>query len=340
MKLTLPLLFLCWSIGFSWAQVMPRFEFEGYSEYLNNRNVNNSFVGGLSGICYDEFSDRFMAISDNSETKNNHTGVASVYFFTISHTDSLLISDLEILPLQSDLSLVKPESIRPWKENLIISTETGYETEVLKIDRSGSLIGSIFQTKDMSFNRGIEGMSLTSDQKHVFIAMERPLSQETVRGGASDNMGVISIYRIDLETGKTVGRYMYPLHLPPAKNVLSAEEQKSYLSDNGVTEILFYNDSTLLILERAFLGGAAERLHVRLYMAKIGSQNNVLEGNFNLLEPVEVFNFYSEDLPFNVDNIEGMTFGKDKSRLYLISDDNFDHYEQQTTQVISLKIHQ
>ncbi|MGB3464666.1 MAG: esterase-like activity of phytase family protein [Cyclobacteriaceae bacterium] len=341
MKFTLFVSFFSWTIITSYAQEAPKFSFDSYTEHLNNKMVQDNFIGGLSGITFDPYKNRYLAISDNSETPKNVTGIATIYSFDIVHRDSVMaIDNIAVLPLKDVLASTNPESLRARKSDIIISTEGEDHTEVLKVSANGELLEEIYQTKEMRYNSGIEGLCLTDNEKDLFISMERPLDNHIVRGSAAEeNLGVISIYRYNLENNTLNGQFLYPLHLPSEGSQLTPKETESYRKDNGVTEILAYNDSTLLFLERAFLGRGNENLHVRLYMASITNDNNLMEGNFELLKPVKVYDFYESNLPCKIDNIEGMTFSKDKKRLYLISDDNFDRYGEQKTQIIALKVH-
>ena len=340
MKLTLTLSAIMWAITPSFAQKFPVFSYESYSDTLNNLQVDGQFVGGLSGITYDEEVDRYMAITDNSNTKNNNSKTATIYSFSINHKESgeMSVTDVKILPLKDQLAAINPESLRAVNGNFIISDEGTYHTVVMKISANGDYVKELHKSTDIKYNSGFEGICLSDDESRLFFCMERPLDNSMVRGGEEENLGAISLYQYDLKNDELIGQYLYPLHVPPAESNLNEKQTESFRKDNGVTEILSFNDTTLLFLERAFLGGTEKKLHVRLYMAVLTEETNILAGNFDLLQPKKVFDFYETEVPFEVDNVEGMTFNADKNRLYLISDDNFDHYGEQETQIITLKI--
>lgn len=340
MKLTLFLIALFWAIVSSYAQNFPVFSYESYTDKLNNLQVDGRFIGGLSGITYDKISDRYMAITDNSDTKNNNSKTATIYSFAITHPDSgqISVTDLKILPLKGQLATINPESLRAINGNFIISDEGTYHTVIMKISADGDYVKELHKSTEIKYNSGFEGICLSDDETNLYFSMERPLENNSVRGGEEENLGAISVYQYDLESNELIGQYLYPLHVPPAESNLSEQQKESFRKDNGVTEILVYDENTLLFLERAFLGGTEKKLHVRLYMVALTDETNILMGNFDLLKPVKVFDFYTTDVPFEVDNIEGMTFNADKSKLYLISDDNFDHYGEQVTQIITLNI--
>lgn len=340
MKLTLFLIASIWAILPLNAQKFPVFTYESYTDKLNNLQVEGRFIGGLSGITYDKESDRYLAITDNSNTKNNNSKTATIYSFSITHPNAgqVSVSDVKILPLKDQLATINPESLRAINGNFIISDEGTYHTVIMKISAEGNYVQEIHKSTEMKYNSGFEGICLSENEKNLYFSMERPLDNSTVRGGEEENMGVISVYQYDLKSNEITGQYLYPLHVPPAESNLTEKQKESFRKDNGVTEILAFNNKTLIFLERAFLGGTTKKLHVRLYMVSLTEETNILTGNFDLLKPKKVFDFYTTDIPFEVDNIEGMTFNADKSKLYLISDDNFDHYGEQVTQIITLKI--
>ncbi len=340
MKLTLILTMVIWAVNPQLAQSQPRFSYESHTDQLNNLEIDGRFIGGLSGISYDVNSDRYLAITDNSNTTKNNSRTAIIYSFSIIHSEEgdLSIEDIKGLALKDHLANINPESVRAYNGEYIISDEGTYYTEIMKISATGEYLKEIHRSTEIQYNSGFEGTCLTDDETKLFYSMERPIDNNVVRGGEEENLGAISVFQYDLENDELIGQYLYPLHVPPSESSLNDKQTASFRKDNGVTEILAYNDSTLLFLERAFLGGTEKKLHVRLYMASLSNETNILTGNFELLEPTKVFDFYAADIPFEVDNIEGMTFNATKSKLYLISDDNFDHYGEQITQIISLKI--
>lgn len=341
MKLSLILSVIIWAVIPSLAQTPPQISYESHTNQLNNMKIDGRFIGGLSGINYDAKSDRYLAITDNSDTRNNNSKTAVIYSFFIKHNEkgNISIEDIKTLPLKDKLAGINPESLRTTDDGFIISDEGTYHTEIMKVSASGDYLKEIYKTTDIQYNSGFEGTCLSDDGTKLFFSMERPIDNNIVRGGEEENLGAISVFKYDLQNDELIGQYLYPLHVPPPSSNLNEKQIASFRKDNGVTEILAFNDSTLLFLERAFLGGTEKKLHVRIYIASLTNETNILSGNFELLIPKKVFDFYETDIPFDVDNIEGMTFNSSKNRIYLISDDNFDHYGEQVTQIISLKIH-
>lgn len=341
MRFTLMLWLYLMATGAAFTQELTGFAFDAFTNSLDNQEVEGHVIGGLSGITYDEQTGRFLAITDNSETKNNRTRKANIYsFLMIRDTDNnLKIEDLQVVSLKGDLANINPESIRILGDEYIIADEAISTTRLLKTSKDGKLIAELHQMSGIRYNSGFEGTCISEDQKHIYFSMERPAEEQIAsRGTEEGNLGVLNLYRYNFETEEVDGQYLYPLHLPPATASLNEDQRKNFMRDNGVTEIVFYNDSTLLTLERAFLGPGQKKLHVRIYKTTLSNDYNIFEGNFNLLKPELLFDLYDEDLPCGVDNIEGMTFGPGKKQLFLIADDNFDHYGAQTTQIISLNV--
>ena len=336
------LLSLCWLTATpTWCQELTGFTFTGYTNSLDNQQLEGHYIGGLSGITYDETTGRFLAITDNSGAKNNITKQANIYSFLLKQDspENLTISDVQVLPLKGELAGSHPESIRSSADCFFISNETASATAMLKTTRNGDFLEEIYSTDEIRFNSGFEGVCVSEDEKHLYFSLERPGELMASRSTEEEeNLGVINVYRYNTDTKEIDGQYLYPLHLPPVDAQLSDKQTQSFIRDNGVTEILLYNESTLLLLERAFLGGTSKKLHVRIYKVDLTDDFNILEGNFELLQPELVFDFYKEELPCEIDNVEGMTFGPDKQYLYLIADDNFDTYGSQISQILSLKV--
>ncbi len=331
----LPILFLV--VIPMYAQNLPTLEYLGQNSSLNNLKVEGDFLGGLSAITYDKTNDRYYAITDNSQNALKNNSKKSIIFsFKIDLIDEQIeVSDVKSFSLKNPIDKINGESIRLVDEGFIVADEADDNSRILKVSNEGIFLEEIYEADEMSHNRGFEGMALSANGQFLFFALERPVTIDAVRGN-EEHLGVVPVYQYDLIKKEMVGEYIYPLHLPQAD--LTDKQQENFKKDNGITELLLYNDSTLLFLERAFLGGTKKKLNVRIYAATFSENKNLIYGNFDLLKPEKIFDLFTGNLPFEVDNVEGMSFDKQKKHLYLISDDNFDRYGEQITQIIGFKI--
>ena len=172
-----------------------------------------------------------------------------------------------------------------------------------------------------SRNSGIEGLCLNQAGTELFYAFERPTK-------SCQQQRITSIGRIDLETNK-VEYFAYQLH-PVREDVLQT---------NGISEILWLNDSTLLVMERAYIPGKGNV--VRLYESDLTPvmdfSNMAIEcaGTIHTIRSWLVLDFANVS-ELNIDNAEGMTFNEDRSSLYIITDNNFS--SSQETQLVKLAI--
>jgi hypothetical protein len=201
------------------------------------------------------------------------------------------------------------------------NSEVGY----IDIAANGTLTTTPFFTEsNFSHNRGIEGITFTSDN-NLWIANE---------SGSKDLLGnVVPFYRIkpDKTTlkydSKSAVQYQYPFD--KCRCLDSCRFDGNYGS--GVSEILALKDKPdqLMVLERCFNG---RKDFVSLYLAKVEPGSNILSKQL-------VFNLNDY---FTPDNIEGMAWGSDENGskiLYLVSDDNFNTIRKiQKNQVIKLKL--
>jgi hypothetical protein len=129
--------------------------------------------------------------------------------------------------------------------------------------------------------------------------------------------------------------YAYPIH-----NLDSIAP-----NGNGVTELVWWNDQQLLVLERTYFR-SLNKNSIRIYGVDLSSATNVHEQSLcsfsqetKVLAPKLLFDFdwaiAAGELE-RVDNVEGMILSPDRKFLYLVSDNNFN--KRQQTQVLRLRV--
>lgn len=176
-----------------------------------------------------------------------------------------------------------------------------------------------------STNKGVEGLAITP-LGQLWVAPEAGWAGEA----AMDNPTVHFLRYTEPLSGNVPDSVSYPIDRFP---------NAYYRNDRpgGIAELLAIDDSTLLVLERAyhvFLDqdqGKREVVLARLYRAQL----DVKTRSFT---KTEVFNFNDPNqFPDGIRNLEGMAWGpastNGKRRLYIVADDNFEYRpERMTTQ--------
>ena len=126
----------------------------------------------------------------------------------------------------------------------------------------------------------------------------------------------------------------------------------NYFAINGVTELLEYKPGNFLVLERAYSAGHGSHSNtVKIFDVDTKRATNILEkeslkkASFSPARKRLVFDFKSVKDQLTdkiIDNIEGMCFGprleNGKQSLLVISDNNFNSFGRQITQLILLEI--
>ncbi|MEZ0608412.1 esterase-like activity of phytase family protein [Fibrella sp. WM1] len=176
-----------------------------------------------------------------------------------------------------------------------------------------------------SSNKGVEGLVITPSGQ-LWVAPEAGWAGETAL-----NRPTVHFLRYkDPVAGNVPDSISYPIDRFP---------NAYYQNDKpgGIAELLAIDDSTLLVLERAyhiFLGEDQVKREVvlaRLYRAQ-------LDAKTQSFTKTEVFNFNDPaQFPDGIRNLEGMAWGPPsadgKRRLYIVADDNFEYRpERMTTQ--------
>lgn len=313
--------------------------------------------GGISGITYDPEKQRYYAISDARNRQED--GPARFYTLAIEmNADG--ITDVEIL----NMHLLTDPTGTPWPEG-----EVDAEGIALTPDKNGlywaSELGAGLQWMDFSgkqieaysteiptyyaeqtqgefgarYNNLFEGLSITPDQKTLFMAMESALKQDGSQATVSSSSPArILKYTIDQATNapQLVGEYLYNVDPIPIASSFGP-------SDNGVSEILALNEHTLLLLERS--GRSVSENHqqwefnIRLFLVDLSKSTNILglERIQHAKDPRMIQPAFKEkilsfsDISDNPDNLEAITFGPEISghqTLLFVSDNNFQPHQR------------
>jgi hypothetical protein len=330
----------------------------------NDKTVDGTLVGGLSGIDYDPAADLWYLISDDKSDKNPARFYTAKLAFDkahfasveIEHAVTLLQSDGQPYPnAKAGGEVPDPESIRrdPETGNLWWTSEGDRKLGLSPFLRvaapDGKQAGDIptpdifTMNKDQEIgprhNLGFEGLSFAPDGKSVWLAMESALYQDGPI--ATPSAGAIArLTRLDRD-GKVLAQFAYPLDpvqaVPTGKN-----------GDNGVSEILALDDHRALVLERSGVEGADGiwKMYIRVYAidttgaTDIAAVPSLASANYIPVPKRLVIDLAKTADIGLVDNIEGMSWGPTlpdgKRSLVLVSDNNFN--PAQITQFLAFEV--
>jgi hypothetical protein len=331
---------------------------------------NNTQVGGLSGIDYNEAEKKFYFISDDRSNTNPARFYTADIRISNSQIDSILFLSVDTLrqpngtPFPSHRQFAfkssDPESIRYHAgRKSFVWTSEGERTAknnsdifqqpfVYEMDRRGYFLDSLFIPSNLQMmvgetgprrNSVFEGCSLSPDQRYLFVSCEEPLLQDGSPATTGFAGALARITKFDMSTKKATAQFAYPLDA-----IAHPPKPAGAFAINGISEILCLDDHQLLVVERSFSTGRLIQT-IKIYLADISKASNVLQLSSlktkKLLQQVKKKLLLDTDLLSRyIDNIEGICFGpllpNGRRSLLLVSDDNFNPLQK--TQVLLFEI--
>ena len=321
--------------------------------------VNNSYIGGLSGIDYskgfyyfvidDAKNPRFVkAKIDIQGNEMKSVDFMNVFYLndtaTTFYKDSFL--DLESIFIDDEtqeVNFVSEGFIRNKKSPLVFTTDS-----VGKFVYNYTIPDYFIPKADQNIkhNGVFEGSSKSINGKGFWVAMEAPLTSDGEEPAFKKTSSPVRITYFDKKTKKATKQFAYQLEY-------ITKPSKGDINLNGLTSILEYKENHFFIIERTYQNGyGAYGNIIRIFDAYVDeSTTNTLdiqslkETAFIPLKKRLVLNF--EDIKGEltegiIDNIEGLTFGpkltNGNQSLVLVADDNFQLYGKQLNQLILLEI--
>ncbi|MGJ7493511.1 esterase-like activity of phytase family protein [Variovorax sp. RT4R15] len=309
----------------------------------------DSLIGGLSGIDYDDARGEYLLLSDD------RSDLAPARFYTarwalgaapeLSEVTSLRQADGSIWAsrrqAREGVPVPDPEALRlrPGTGSILWTSEgdeaRGFGPALYESRRDGSLLRqfelpAMFEPSRESRrgardNLGFEGLALTPDHRHCWLAMENALVQDGAVPSVDAAGGPCRFTRVDLSSGRAAGQIAYQQDRIPMRPLLTGT-----YADNGVSEILMLDAHRMLVLERAYATGVGNSL--RLYEIDTRGATDTLAldaltpRNHRAATKTLVADFATLGLS-RLDNTEGMCWGPplpDGQRvLVVVSDDNF-----------------
>ena len=334
-------------------------------EYVipHDLRLQNTWVGGLSGIDYDAGENRYFVISDERSATSaarfytaaidiNNYKIDSVRFLsveTLKNAQNDTFPALKILPEHA----ADPESIRynkktktlVWSsegDKAIRSNRMVYQNPwIYEMDLKGRFKDSFLIPANLQMYVGdsgarendvLEGLSFSRDYRYLWASMEGAIHEDGPLAAANYANAPVRFTKFDVKTKKAAGQYGYLLDAIAAEPI-----PKTAFSINGIPEILNISNNRFLVLERSFSTGV-ENCVIKIYLADFSQATDVSatkslyrDSNYKPATKKLLFNFNS--LERYIDNVEGITFGpvlpNGHASLILIADNNFNSQEKQ-----------
>ncbi len=294
-------------------------------KFESQKRFNNHLYGGISGLTY---ADGFLwSISDD----RGQYGPPRLYknsiidnvvkieneILLLAPTDSLVV-DYEALYrfkngdflISSEGDLNKKPRVAPYLKFWSEAKKWGIEIE-LPPDLYSEKIG--MQTKGLQNNSAFEAVTVSQDEKTIYLISEAPLYQNKKS-------------EIEFLTYERSEKYNHHWKLKSRQIYTRGAASKSIIEVmRGVSEILYWNKDHLLVLER----------WVRLNQSKvikIGAE--LFSVNLKNLKKKKIFTF-DADLAANWEGLAwGPNLSDGRKLLILVSDNNFE--KQTPTQYLFL----
>lgn len=345
----------------------------GEQRIANDLKVEETPVGGLSGIDYNPRTHQWILISDDRSdnaparfyTAKLRYDTKSFYGVELTGMTEFKQPDGTTFPSRTDYAAnakgIVPdlESIRfdPNGNTIWYTSEgdrsLGFNPFIYQATLKGKYLSSLsipnaFQMNSSTGdaaqqgfrnNLALEGSSFTPDGQYYYTSMEAALYQDgdisTVDAGSYSR---ITKYN---RSGDIIAQYVYPIDAIPARPGAGKS------ADNGVSEMLAVNDHQFLILERSGVQAddGSYSNYIRIYEADIAQATNVNDvdslktGQFTPATKKLILNLNTLNLP-KLDNVEGMAWGpklqNGHDSLVLVSDNNFN--ASQVTQLLAFDV--
>lgn len=317
-------------------------DFKNVLEIPRETKFDTTLVGGLSGITYNPQKDVFYIISDDRKNKIRfyeasffigEKGIDSIQFLNVHEIKNQInesYKSWDEFPSES----ADPEDIRfnP-STNLLTWTDEGEKlaTEndsLIIVDPSinimtlnGSYLNSINpptkikyydSEKGLKRNKSLESLSFSPDYKHLYTISEEAIIE--------DKPSSARLFKIDLKSNEWTESYLYKI----------SESKKNY-DGPGISAILFINENQFLSVERSY-NALLSQNEIELFLCDLSKASNIIR--YDMLDDESSIKCISKtklvslsDCPVEIENVEGLTFGKDLENghksLILVTDDNF-----------------
>ncbi len=319
-KHSLPVALFLWFGPVLFAQEIRSLTFAGATVIAHDTRLEGSVIGGLSGITYHPESDRYYLVADKYP--------ARMFRVRISVQDSLIADFQQVIKLTPALlqqAELEGIAFNPVAGNFIVSDEQGQGTRIFTLTPEGRFM-HIIEPVNQGFlplsnhNSGIEGLTVSHKGNTLYYAFEKPIP-------ACQDNALVQLTRLSSDNRQRQN-FWYPLHAVAHDKIPT----------NGISEILYLTDSSLLVMERAYIpdeGNVVRIYRVQLPIVNDARKTSCTDPDVTPLTPELLFDFATVK-SFAIDNAEGMAFNADRSLLLLVTDNNFS--KKQQTQLVALRV--
>lgn len=328
------------------ADQVPVLSFVGEYILPTGLSLNGVEFGGISAIDFDPRTNTYLALSDDQAER----GPARFYQMSIDLalpeaggssaggiTGVGIDRMIEIRAAGGEAfakGTVDPEALR-LNDGIVY---WGHERDAKGVPFAGAMRVDGVQVSEFELpdfykpeegmgirnNLAIESLALSRDGKQATFGTENALQQDGPAANLTDGSPSRLIV-FDVASSQPVAEYVYV-----TEPVAEAPQPEDGFRTNGLSELLQYDKTRLLALERSFSVGKG--VVIRIFMIDVTDASNVL-GQASLkgesFVPVRktlVATFMNGDPVSRIDNLEAMTFGpviNGKRTLIFASDNNF-----------------
>lgn len=346
------------------SQAAEKLRFIGDQNIVTGEKFKETEIGGLSGLAFDQKTNRILAISDDRSATND----ARFYEFDLKLDEkSLSLSPTGVITLKNKEGKSFPkgsidaEDIAFLNEDLLISTEgwiniePPVNPEVYVFTRDGKYktkieVPSKFNpikgkenVAGIRDNLGLESMTASKDGKSVWVGTEEALYQDDRTSGPRYASTLRLVQYQDLKPIKEVA---YRLEKVPSISIAGLT-----VGETGLVGLRAIDESTFYAVERSYMP-LVRRSVIRIFKFKITDKTtdiskldsikgkNITTVEKELIANLEDYTTSMSDKFQTIDNIEGICFGPKLANghdtLIMVSDNNFK--KKQRTQFLAFEI--
>jgi hypothetical protein len=336
----------------------------------HNYTYQETTVGGLSSIDYDEKRNQFYMVCDDRSSLNPARFYRAKIVINENKIDTVIFTKRSYLKdemgktypstKENPYKTPDPESMRynPTSQLLVWSSE-GERTirgkDSILINPTVFFVNSKGKWKDsmqmpanlyMSLNEKgprqngvLEGMSYINNYQQLMVNVEEPLQEDGPRAELQPNGAMIRFYTFDSKSKQCVKQFAY--ELDPVAHVPNPINEYKI---NSVPEFLWIGNNQLLVLERSYSTGRIP-CTIKIFLADYSSATDV--SNLASLKSPAQYQPIKKTLLLNLDklgiytdNIEGISFGpilpNGNRSILLVSDNNFSPIQKSQITLLEL----
>lgn len=336
----------------------------------HNYTFEETIVGGLSSIDYDEKNNQYYMVCDDRSSFNPARFYKAKIAINQNKIDTVIFTKRSYLKdemgktypssKENPFKTPDPESMRynP-TNNLLVWSSEGERTirgkdsilinpSVFYVNRNGSWKDSLqmpanlymsLQEKGPRQNGVLEGMSYINNYQQLMVNVEEPLQEDGPRADLKPNGAMIRFYTFDSKSKQCIKQYAYELapvaHIPNPVNEFKI---------NSVPEFLWIGNNQLFVLERSYSTGRIP-CSIKIFLADYSKATDVSDfaslkapAQYQPMKKTLLVNF--DQLGIYTDNIEGISFGpilpNGNRSILLVSDNNFSPIQKSQITLLEL----